>query len=106
VIALVVSLEVHEHKLDAFLVAIQENAYRSFSDEVGCRYFDVTQDRENPQHFIFYELYLDVAAVEAHRATSHFAEWRKAVAECVVSGSQVNTLCNQMFHHGESGGVA
>lgn len=96
-IALVVSLEVHEDKLDAFLAAIQKNAYRSFSDEVGCCYFDVTQDRENPRHFILYELYLDEAAVEAHRATSHFADWRKAVAECVVPGSQVNTLCDQKF---------
>ena len=96
-IALVVSLQVHANKLDAFWTAIQENANRSFSEEAGCRYFDVTQDREDPLHFIFYELYLDEAAVEAHRATAHFADWRKAAAECVVAGSQVNTLCNQRF---------
>ena len=76
----------------------QGNAERSFRDEVGCHYFDVTQDREDPLHFIFYELYLDEAAVEAHRAAPHFAEWRKAASECVVAGSQVNTLCNQRFH--------
>ena len=98
-IALVVTLKVHEHKLDDFLDAIQENANRSFSDEVGCRYFDVTQDRDDPLHFIFYELYVDEAAVEAHRAAPHFAVWRKAAAECVVPGSQVNTFCNQKFHH-------
>ena len=98
-IALVVSLQVIEHKLDDFLAAIAENAERSFSDEVGCRYFDVTQDRADPLHFIFYELYRDEAAVEAHRAAPHFADWRKAAADCVVPGSQVNTLCNQKFHH-------
>ena len=98
-IALVVSLKVHQHKLEAFLAAIQHNADRTFSDEVGCRYFDVTQDREDPLHFIFYELYLDEAAVEAHRAAPHFAEWRKAAGECVVPGSQVNTLCDQKYHH-------
>ena len=98
-IALVVSLQVHEHKLDDFLAAIRKNADRTFSDEVGCRYFDVTQDREDPLHFIFYELYLDEAAVEAHRAARHFAAWRKAAGECVVPGSQTNTLCDQKFHH-------
>ena len=98
-IALVVSLQVIEDKLDDFLAAISENAERSVSDEVGCRYFDVTQDRADPLHFIFYELYLDEAAVEAHRAAPHFTAWRKAAADCVVPGSQVNTLCNQKFHH-------
>ena len=104
-IALVVSLQIHEHKLDEFLDAIKENAERSFRDEVGCHYFDVTQDREDPLHFIFYELYLDEAAVEAHRAAPHFADWRKAASECVVNGSQVNTLCNQKFHHSYPRGV-
>ena len=52
-----------------------------------------------PLHFIFYELYLDDAAVEAHRAAPHFAAWRKAAGDCVVPGSQVNTFCNQRFHH-------
>lgn len=98
-IALVVSLKVQEGKLDDFLAAIRENAIRTFSDEVGCRYFDVTQDREDPLHFIFYELYSDEAAVEAHRAAPHFFDWRRAAADCVVPGSQVNTLCNQTFHH-------
>ena len=98
-IALVVSLQVIEDRLDDFLAAISRNAERSFRDEVGCRYFDVTQDRDDPLHFIFYELYLDEAAVEAHRAAPHFADWRKAAAGCVVPGSQVNTLCNQKFHH-------
>jgi quinol monooxygenase YgiN len=98
-IALVVSLQVHPHRLDDFLAAIGQNAERSFRDEVGCRYFDVTQDRDDPLHFIFYELYRDEAAVEAHRAAPHFADWREAAADCVVPGSQVNTLCNQRFHH-------
>jgi quinol monooxygenase YgiN len=101
VIALVVSLQVHEHKLDHFLAAVKQNAEQSFGDEVGCRYFDVTQDRADPPHFIFYELYVDQAAVEAHRAAPHFADWPTAAAECVVPGSQVNTLCNQKFHHAD-----
>ena len=36
-IALIVSLQVHENKLDTFLDAIKENAERTFADEAGCR---------------------------------------------------------------------
>ena len=98
-IALIVSLEVHADRLDQFLAAIRENAVSTFGNEAGCKYFDVTQDRANPTHFIFYELYEDEAAIEAHRAAPHFARWRQAADVCVVPGSQVNTLCNQLFHH-------
>lgn len=98
-IALIVSLEVHAERLEQFLTAIKENATRTFNDEVGCRYFDVTQNKDKPTHFMFYELYDDEAAIDAHRAAPHFAEWRKAADVCVVKGSQVNTFCNQLFHH-------
>lgn len=98
-IALIVSLDVYPERLEEFLAAIKENADRTFNDESGCKYFDVTQDLKNPHHFMFYELYEDEAAIEAHRAAPHFAIWRQAADRCVVKGSQVNTLCTQLFHH-------
>ena len=98
-IALTVSLKVHPERLEDFLAAIKENATRTFSDEPGCKYFDVTQDIKDPHHFVFYELYDDEAAIDAHRAAPHFAKWREAADRCVVKGSQVNTLCTQLFHH-------
>jgi quinol monooxygenase YgiN len=98
-IALIVKLDIHEERLDEFLAAIKENATRTFADEPGCKYFDVTQDMKNPTRFIFYELYEDEAALEAHRAAPHFALWRRAAGRCVVQGSQVNTVCSRLFHH-------
>lgn len=98
-IALIVNLEVHPERLDQFLNAIRENAEHTFNDEVGCRYFDVTQDTKNPTRFVFYELYDDDAAIDAHRRAPHFAKWREAADVCVVKGSQVNTVCTQLFHH-------
>lgn len=98
-IALVVSLKVHENHLDDFLAAIEQNAERSFNDEPGCSYFDVTQGVDDPLHFVFYELYEEDTALEAHRAAPHFAKWREAVDKYVVTGSQVNTTTNQLFHH-------
>ncbi|TPG16950.1 putative quinol monooxygenase [Pedococcus bigeumensis] len=102
-IALTVSLAVIPGRLEEFVTAIAMNAERSFTDEPGCLYFDVTQDVADDHHFVLYELYADDDAVAAHRAAPHFADWRAAVARCVVPGSQVNTLAVQRFHHGGEG---
>ena len=98
-IALVVSLQVKEDSLEQFLEAITENAERSFGDEAGCHYFDVSRDRADPTRFILYEIYEDEAAIEAHRASPHYAEWRKAADACIVEGGQVNTFCDRLIHH-------
>jgi len=103
VIALVVSLQVVPGRLEEFTAAIRENAERSFADEPGCLYFDVCQDTRDDHHFVFYELYADEDAVAAHRAAPHFTVWRQAADQCVVPGSQVNTLAAQRFHHAEVG---
>jgi quinol monooxygenase YgiN len=98
-LALVVSLQVKPGHRDGFLAAISEQAQRSFTDEPGCRYFDVTVDTADDHHFTFYELYADQAALDAHRAAPHFAVWRAAAGEHVVAGSQVNTIAEQLLHH-------
>jgi quinol monooxygenase YgiN len=98
-ISLTVSLQVVPGHLDEFVAAIRTNAERSFTDEPGCLYFDVSQDQADDHHFMLYEVYADGAAVEAHRAAPHFKVWREAVAEHVVPGSQVNTLARRLFHH-------
>ncbi|MEV4976679.1 putative quinol monooxygenase [Streptomyces scopuliridis] len=98
-IALTVSLQVVPGHRDAFLAAIEENAERSFTDEPGCRYFDVVCDLADDHHFVFHEIYDDEAAVEAHRAAPHFKVWREAAAQYVVPGSQINTLARRLFHH-------
>ncbi|MGW9349139.1 putative quinol monooxygenase [Nocardiopsis flavescens] len=98
-IALIVSLQVRPGELDGFTEAITENALRSFTDEPGCLYFDVAVDEEDDHHFVFYELYRDREALDAHRAAPHFARWREAVARHVVEGSQHNTVASRLLHH-------
>jgi quinol monooxygenase YgiN len=87
--------------LEAFLEAITANARRSFTDEPGCVSFDVSQDASDDHHFIFYELYQNMAALEAHRSASHFATWRRAAEQHVVPGSQLNVIANRLIHHSE-----
>ena len=98
-ITLTVSLQVIPGWLPQFVEAIRVNAERSFTDEPGCLFFDVSQDLTDDHHFVLHEHYTDEAAVEAHRGAPHFKIWRTAVAAYVVPGSQVNTLGRRLFGH-------
>jgi autoinducer 2-degrading protein len=91
--ALVVSLKVNPGMRGRFLEAAEENSAASLREEPGCLRFDVVQDNHDPDHYLFYELYQDEAAFQAHRSTPHFARWRQAAAVCLQDGSQVNTYC-------------
>jgi quinol monooxygenase YgiN len=43
--------------------------------EPGCRTYQVHRSKSDPRRFFLYELYDDQAAVDAHRASPHFAEY-------------------------------
>ncbi len=79
---IVVCVHVHvkpEHVGD-FIRATGEN-HRNTILEPGAMRFDVLQQMDDPERFILYEVYRDEAAVDAHKATAHYAEWRDAVAD-------------------------
>lgn len=97
--AMIVSLQVCPGKRAQFLTAIELNAAASVRDEPGCLRFDVMRDTADPDRFYFYEIYTDPAALEAHRAAPHFATWREAASQCVVAGSQVNTVASMIVTH-------
>jgi quinol monooxygenase YgiN len=101
VITLTVSLQVRPGHLEPFLEAITLNAQTSVRDEPGCLHFDVNQDVDDEHHFVFYEVYTDHAALEAHRNAPHFAGWRRAADQQVVPGSQVNVTSHRIAHHSE-----
>lgn len=46
---------------------------RSSEAEPGCQQFLAHQDAEDPTRFALYEVYDDMDAFSAHRATAHFA---------------------------------
>ena len=81
--ALVVSLQVKPDKRQEFLSAAEDDSTCSVRDEPGCVRFDVLQDSKDPNHFFFYEIYQDDAAISAHRTMAHYARWEKARNECV-----------------------
>ncbi len=55
--------------------------------EPGCAMYHVNRAVENPDHFLLYEQYVDQAALDAHRDTSHFKE--------IVEGTVVPLLAKR-----------
>ena len=86
-IALVVSVRVRADKLERFLAAITENAERTFTDEPGCRRFDVTVDENDPGHFFLFEVYDDEAAFQKHTTMDHFATVNSTIETWVLDKS-------------------
>ena len=82
--AIWVSVNVKPERKEEFLKAIEEDARGSREDEPGCLRFDVLQDAGDPNHYYFYEVYRDEAALEAHRAAPHYQVWAAAVQAGVL----------------------
>ncbi|WP_104134024.1 putative quinol monooxygenase [Cryobacterium sp. Y62] len=88
-----VTVQVKPQKRDEFRDAIAINARRSVSEEPGCLYFDVVEFEGAEHCFGFYEIYRDADAFyKEHRSAPHYADWKLAVEETVVTGSQVMTV--------------
>ena len=60
-------------KTKALSLALQEETRR----EPGCRQYVFHQCVEEPNRFLIYEVYDDMAALETHRATEHFQRYVK-----------------------------
>jgi quinol monooxygenase YgiN len=78
------SFDMTEDNLDAFLAAGRADAEASMAAEPGCLQFDVVVDRTaRPIRVVFYEVYADRAAFEAHLQTPHLAAFRESLHLCV-----------------------
>src|SRR5579864_8892647 len=82
-IANLIKVRIKPEERERFLQVIEHDALQSESEEAGCLRFNVLQDTKDPDVYFFYEVYKDQAAVEAHRATPHFAMWSEASKECI-----------------------
>ena len=81
--ALVVRFRIKPGFVDAFALAIIENARASRESEPGCRQFDVCRDPLDRGLFFLYELYDDEAAIAAHMQSAHFLQMHGATASWV-----------------------
>lgn len=83
--AVVVTFQIAEGAMAAFLPAMTENAKTSLAQEAGCHRFDVCTDADRPNEVFLYELYTDRAAFDAHLASAHFKSFGEQAAPLVTA---------------------
>ena len=57
--------------------------------ETGCLAYDVHQSAENPAKFLFYETWLNQAAIDAHMKSPHITALLPRVGELCVEFPQI-----------------
>lgn len=72
---LVVNLEIKPDDVERFMAMALENAKASRETEPGCRQFDVLVEPGDKKKVMFYEVYADEAAFQAHQQTAHFKKY-------------------------------
>ena len=89
-----VHVKVAEGYLDKIQDAMLTNARQSVLEK-NCHQFDVVVSQEDDHSFIFYEVYEDKAALDAHRETAHFQDYWKLIGELgdnIQRSAQLYTL--------------
>jgi quinol monooxygenase YgiN len=80
---------------DSFRRLVDANATASVRDEAGCRRFDVTEVRGEPDRILLYEIYDSEAAFDEHCRTAHFDEFNAQNAQLV--DAKLVTICDLVF---------
>jgi len=74
-----VNVFVKEDHIDDFREATRKN-HEGTRKEPGNLRFDVLQRDDDPCSFLLYEVYDSKDAVDDHKKTRHYLEWRETVA--------------------------
>ena len=77
-LAIVVNFEIQDGKEAEAIAALQANAAGSRT-EPGCLKWEWSRRVDEPSLFAIYELYVDQAAIDAHRASPHFLKWQSSL---------------------------
>lgn len=80
----IVTIQVKKDFIEQFETETRLNHEGSVR-EPGVLRFDVLRDPETLGSYVLYEVYRDQEANEAHKHTSHYARWKKAVQEWMVT---------------------
>jgi autoinducer 2-degrading protein len=84
-LVVLVQVTVRKDMLAEFERAILANAESARSREPGCLRFDVSQREDDPAQWLFYEVYTDAAAFDAHRASAHFAAYQQVADKALAA---------------------
>jgi len=76
VITVVAKLRAAKGKGDALAALLVEQAAAVRAAEPGCLVYRPHRSTKDPEVFLFYEMYLDDAALDAHRKAPHLVAFR------------------------------
>jgi (4S)-4-hydroxy-5-phosphonooxypentane-2,3-dione isomerase len=82
---LVVHVKIKPEAVDEFMPMALANAAASRSTEPGCRQFDVIVDPEDRTKIVYYEVYDDADAFDAHQQTAHFKKYLETAVPLLES---------------------
>jgi quinol monooxygenase YgiN len=91
--AICVTFTIKPGKMSEFLPLVRKQAQNSLTLEATCRQFDICTGGDDENELFLYELYDDRAAIDAHLATRHFAEFNAATAD-FVAGKEIKIFSN------------
>jgi quinol monooxygenase YgiN len=86
---LIVNLEIRPDAVERFMPLALENARASRETEPGCRQFDVLVDPREATKVVFFEVYDDEAAFEAHQKTAHFRNYIDNALQLLASRRRI-----------------
>jgi autoinducer 2-degrading protein len=77
-------LRVREDVVEAFRDRLLRHARITRDAEPGCHRFDIHQETSDPTLFLLIEIYTDESALDLHRNSPHYLQFREDVKEWVV----------------------
>jgi quinol monooxygenase YgiN len=77
VLTVVARLRAAKNKGDALAALLAEQATAVRRAEPGCLVYRAHRSIQDPELFLFYEMYVDDAAFELHRTAPHLAAFRE-----------------------------
>lgn len=89
IVAVVATFEPKESRVDDFLALMRFMVEHS-RDEPGCIRYDLYRDGEGRYHML--EEYIDQLAVEAHRDSEHYRDYRAKVIEMLSGPISVTVM--------------
>ncbi|REJ74840.1 MAG: antibiotic biosynthesis monooxygenase [Acidobacteria bacterium] len=90
---IIADLEAQPGRGDAVAAAIASSgAIELTRSESGCVAYDVSRDVDAPDRFVAYECWRDLAALESHLATRHFAAVGAALEGLLAGAPKVRVL--------------
>lgn len=76
-ITMVARIRATKGKGDALAALLTEQAGVVRRSEPGCLAYRLHRSTEDPDLFVFYEIYKDAAALAAHQGSAHIAQYRQ-----------------------------